>query len=128
MSENNNQELITTDVEVLAPEQYDFDFIVNALGLIPYQALAEDDQMTFQGALNPGAIINFEITNEGYGAFTLHGGEEILMSQDHLATFEKTLKQKIEEAQTRAREAMLAAQSGGLVGIGADPRKRGRFH
>ena len=106
MSENNKPELIVTEPEVLAPEPYDFEFIASTLGLIPYQALALDDQTTFQGALNPGAVVNLEITEEGHGAFTLHGGEEILMDTVHLTLFEETLKRRIEEQKAKTKEAM----------------------
>lgn len=122
MSENNNKpELISTDSEVSPAETYDFDFIVNALGLIPYQALNFDDQSSYQGAFNPGAVINLEVTEEGHVALTLHGGEEILMSGEHVAAFEKSLKQKIAENQAKAREAMLAmgggVPPGGIIGL-----------
>jgi hypothetical protein len=101
----------------------DFDFIAQALGLLPYQALAADDNATIQGAFNLGAIINLEVTEDGGAAFTLHGGEEILMSKDHLAAFESALKEKVKENQARQREAMLAAQGGiqpGMI-VGAVP-------
>lgn len=118
MSENNKNkpELIITEAELVTPKPYDFEFIAHTLGLIPYQALGDDDTI-YQGALNPGAIINFEITEEGHGAFMLHGGEQIVMEGNQLAAFENTLKRKIEEANVKQREAMLAMQGGGLVGI-----------
>jgi len=106
MSENNKPELITTEAELLPAEPYDFDFIISCLGLIPYQALALDDQTSFHGALNPGAIVNLEITEEGQAALTLHGGEEILMDRVHLTLFERALKSQIEKNKTKAKEAM----------------------
>lgn len=121
MSENNNQAIIT-EAEVLSPEPYDFEFIANTLGLIPYQALGLDDQTSYQGALNPGAVIDLELTEEGHAVFTLHGGSEIVMDGVHLSLFEKTLKKKIEEAQTKQREAMLQA---GMI-ASAQPRKSWR--
>lgn len=138
MSEDNNSELITTEAELLPAEPYDFEFIASTLGLIPYQALSEDDETTFHGALNPGAIINFEITEEGYGAFTLHGGEEILMRGSHLSLFERTLRQRIEETKVKAKESArdqiklqieLAAemQSGVVPGSSIVGAKRGRW-
>jgi hypothetical protein len=124
MSENNNPELIIAEPEVVEPSPFDFEFIANALGLIPYQAWALDDEAlplddntTIQGAFNLGAIINVEVTEDGGAAFTLHGSEEILMSRDHLAAFESVLKEKVKENQARQREALLAMQGGVQPGM-----------
>ncbi len=78
---------------------YDFDFICRSLNLIPYQAFGLDDNAIFQGAFNAGAIVNLEFTDDGKIALTLHGGEEILMSGDHLAELEETIKRRSKEIQ-----------------------------
>ncbi len=78
---------------------YDFDFICRSLNLIPYQAFGADDVTVFQGAFNAGAIVNLEFTEDDKAAFTLHGGEEILMSSDHLAELEETIKRRTKELQ-----------------------------
>lgn len=145
MSENNKPALITTDTEpeVLPAEPYDFDFIVNTLGLIPYQALALDDNTTFQGAFNIGAVINLEVTEDENVALTLHGGEEILMSKAHMAELEETLRRRIEDNKAKQKEAVkdnmriqaeaMAELQGGVApasSVIVDGRvaKRGRFH
>lgn len=127
MSENNNQ-VIITEAELVGPEPYDFEFIASTLGLIPYQALDMNNQTAYHGALNPGAIINLEVTEEDYLAVTLHGGEEIVMDKAHATLFEKTLKRKIEEANAKQREAMLQMQGGvppGMI-VGAPTSRRFR--
>jgi len=95
---------------------YDFDFICRSLNLIPYQAFSLDDKTTFQGAFNAGAIVNLEFTEDGKVALTLHGGEEILMSSDHLAELEETIKRRTKElqeiqAEEIKRQAELRIQS-----------------
>jgi hypothetical protein len=99
MSENNKPELITTDVEVVAPEPYDFEFITNALGLIPYQALGLDNQSSYRGAFNPGGVIDIEICEDGNIAITLHGGSEVVMTADQFGQLEMRLRNMLNARQ-----------------------------
>jgi hypothetical protein len=109
MSAVKNQELNesieerTNNVEVCAPEPYDFEFIANALGLIPYQALGLDDQTPYRGAFNIGALVNIEICDDGNVALTLHGGEEILMSRHQFAQIEQRLRGILNNARVQGR-------------------------
>lgn len=109
MDGNNKPNLLITEPEAM-PESYDFDFIAATLGLMPYQAIGIDDKTTFQGALNPGAIINLEDTGDGNVAFTLHGGEEIVMNACHMAHFARTLKRQLEERR-KATDAEIKRQA-----------------
>jgi hypothetical protein len=97
MSENNKPELITA--EVVASEQYDFEFIANAFGLIPYQAIGLDEQPDYQGAFSAGAIINIEICEDETIALTLYSGFEIVMRPDQFAQLEKRLRNMLNARQ-----------------------------
>jgi hypothetical protein len=85
---------------------YDFEFITQSLGLLPYQALNLDDQTTFHGAMNIAAIINLEVVGDGTIAITLHGGEEIILSDSHMAELEAAIKQRAETATIIQEEAV----------------------
>jgi hypothetical protein len=101
MSENNEPELIITNPEVVAPEPYDFEFVANAFGLIPYQARGLDGQPDYQGAFSPGAIVNIEVCDDGDLAVTLLGGFEIVMSVAQFTRLEKQLRDILKARQSQ---------------------------
>lgn len=132
MSENNNPDLAITEAEILPAEPYDFEFIVNTLGLIPICG--------GEAAINLGAITDLEADETGQVIISLHGGESYTLNHTEMAELEQTLRQRIEDNKIKAKEAMKdnikmqaeamaelnsGIQPGAIIGA---PVKRGRFH
>jgi hypothetical protein len=79
-------------------QNFDFDFITQALGLIPIQ--------DGEAALNPSMITDVCRDDEGAWAFSLQGGEVYLMDDAEMAELELTIRARAETAKALRKEAL----------------------
>lgn len=77
---------------------YDFDFITQALGLIPIQ----DES----AAVNPGAIVDLQQQPDNRWVLTLHGDRKIYLEPEDMAELEETIKERAEAAREIQKEGI----------------------
>lgn len=127
MSENNKPELITTELEVLAPEPYDFEFITFALGLVPI--------CNGEAAISLSNISSIAKAEEGEGwLLTMISDEEYSLGEDDMITLERLLRERKSKRKDFLKEEMAAQlqaqselqnglQSAQIVGVAPQGRR-----
>jgi len=112
-------------------DDFNFEFMTMALGLIPIQAgLA---------AINPGAITSMQIDGStGKWILSMHGGTKYILTNEDMIELEETIKRRAEEGKAIQKEAMRqqivtqnevinelnsGVRAGGTI-IGAMPKRR----
>jgi hypothetical protein len=77
---------------------YDFDFITQALGLIPIN--------NGSVAINPGAVTDLEREDNGDWVITLGNSSAYTLNDEDMAELEETIKQRAESSRLIQKEAI----------------------
>jgi len=81
--------------------EYDFDYITQALGLIPIQEN--------EAAINPGAITDIARADDGQGwNISLQGGDCYTLTDEEMCELEETIRARSETAKEMQREQIKA--------------------